>query len=120
MSADIVPFKRKSPKLQPDDNILIAPTKEQIAGFITTLEYLIDINASDSATIEYDADGEIHFSVVSLQDFSEAEDIISATNLELIASGDLDWSDIPESTAIVETMFKRVDLDNIPDPREEK
>lgn len=118
MSADIVPFKRKSPKLQPEENDLLAPTKEQIAGFITTLEYLIDLNASDSAIIEYDADGEIHFSVTSLQDFSDAEDIISATNLNLVATGNLNWTDIPESTAVVQTLFKRVDLDNIPDPRE--
>lgn len=118
--SNIVEFKRKSPKPKTSETLLVPPTVEQLAGFINTIQFLIDLNQSDSASIELDADGEFHIALRGLQDYNETGEVISGCNLELNATGDLDFKDIPSSIATIQEMIKRVDLDNIPDPDEKK
>lgn len=118
--SNIVEFKRKSPKPKSSEILLVPPTAEQLSGFIATVQYLVDLNQSDSAILDIDADGEFHIALRGLQDYNETGEVVSGCNLELNATGDLDFKDIPSSIATIQEMIKRVDLDNIPDPDEKK
>jgi hypothetical protein len=117
--SNVVDFASRKSKPKNTDE-LKPPTPLQLEGFIATLQYMVDLNQSDNATVQIDADAEINFTIRGLQDFTETTEVISSCNLEMDATADIDFNDYPSSIKIIQEMLKRIDIDNLPDPLEIK
>ncbi len=113
MSADIVPFKRKSPKPVIQDEKLAPPTDTDLVGFINTLHFLLNQGASESITIDLSIE-ELVVNVRQYHDVDDDDDeFSSASGLEFIATAafDTEIHSMDKLKDQLREIFKRIDID---------
>ena len=123
MTATIVPFGKKTPakiqksiKAAEDGLELTPPSRDDLKGFINTLNFLALQSMAKSATVDV-MDGELNVKIQHHEraDFVDADGVMSATMFEVMAGVDFTPENPNKMIDHLLIAFDRLNLDNYED-----